>query len=73
MKIFLNALFFVTLVCALGGFTLVSVGNAAISTFDTDLDGWTSNTPAEIEWAPTGGNPNGYVQFNDATGNTTYI
>lgn len=45
----------------------------AISTFDTGLDGWTSNTPAEISWQSLGGNPDGYVRFGDLTANGTYI
>lgn len=46
------------------------VGRAATtiasSTFDTDLEGWTSNN-GEISYAATSGNPGGYVRFADAT------
>jgi hypothetical protein len=60
-----------------GMVTVVEIVGAAsvTSTFDTDLDGWTSdNTPAEIGWAATGGNPGGYVRFDpDTTGNATAI
>jgi hypothetical protein len=45
----------------------------AKSTFATDLDGWTSNTPAEIAWQATGGNPSGVVVFSDQTNAGTYI
>jgi len=43
------------------------------STFDTDLDGWTSNTPAQISWASSGGNPDGYIHFADATDDGTWV
>ncbi len=43
------------------------------STFNKNLDGWTSNTPAEVVWRSSGGNPGGFVQFTDMTGATTYI
>jgi len=45
----------------------------ASSLFKTGLDKWKSNTPAEIAWASSGGNPDGYVQFTDATSAGTYI
>lgn len=35
------------------------------STFDTDLDGWTTDSPL-MTWVAAGGNPGGYAQFNDA-------
>jgi hypothetical protein len=73
MKKFLKALFIVALVFGLGAFSLVSVGNAAMSTFDSGLDGWISNTPALINWASSGGNPDGYVRFRDEIGALTYI
>jgi hypothetical protein len=37
------------------------------------LDGWTSNTPAQISWQSTGGNPDGYLQFADATADSTRV
>jgi len=43
------------------------------STFNADLDGWTSNSPAELNWSPSGGNPGGYVHFNDGSGDGTFI
>jgi len=46
---------------------------AVTSTFDAGLDGWTSNTPAQIVWVSAGGNPDGYVRFEDATGDSTAI
>jgi len=54
----------------------VFVGNAmggVLTTFDSGLDGWTSNTPAEVTWADSGGNPGGYARFEDATINDTYL
>jgi hypothetical protein len=48
-------------------------GTIASSTFDTGLGGWTSNTPSQIAWQSTGGNPDGYVQFTDASGDSTVV
>jgi PEP-CTERM motif len=45
----------------------------ASTTFDNDLGGWTSNTPAQVTWSSTGGNPGGFANFLDATGAGTYI
>ncbi|QEG34778.1 hypothetical protein [Bythopirellula goksoeyrii] len=39
----------------------------AESTFDTDLDGWTSNNLGETSWQSAGGNPDGYLRFTDLT------
>ena len=59
------------------GFMLCDVGHAnAIdveSTFDTDLDGWTSTAPAEIAWTADGGNSGGYVRFEDMSSDWTRI
>lgn len=43
------------------------------STFNTGLQSWTSNTPTQIAWQATGGNPGGFVQFTDMSSATTYI
>jgi hypothetical protein len=43
------------------------------ATFNSDLEGWTTNTPAEVEWNAMGGNPGGEVLFIDASGGATYI
>jgi hypothetical protein len=48
-------------------------GIIAESTFDTSLDGWTSNTPSQISWSKTGGNPGGFMLFEDATGDSTVV
>lgn len=45
----------------------------ASSTFGADLGGWTSNTPSQIAWQSTGGNPGGYLQFTDASGDSTVV
>ena len=45
----------------------------ASSTFGTGLDGWTSNTPSQIAWQSVGGNPGGYIQFTDASGDSTVV
>lgn len=49
-----------------------------ISTFDTDLDGWTkapgSDAGSTVEWVATGGNPGGFLRLNEAaTGNTDRV
>lgn len=61
------ALFLAPPACQAGDVTI------AKSTFDNSLDGWTSNTPAQITHADTGGNPGGYVRFVDASSASTYI
>ncbi len=60
---------------AIAGFTCgeAQADILASSTFDTSLDGWTSNTPSQIAWQSTGGNPGGYIQFTDSTGDSTVV
>jgi hypothetical protein len=55
------------------GLSTIQAGTVASSTFDTGLDGWTSNTPAQIAFQASGGNPGGYIQFVDETGDSTVI
>lgn len=48
------------------------------STFDTDLDGWTkapgSDSGSTLTWVAEGGNPGGFLRFNEAAqGNTDRI
>ena len=45
----------------------------ANTTFASDLDGWTSNTPAQVVWQATGGNPGGVALFTDQSADGTYI
>lgn len=46
-----------------------SVANAdVITTFDSDLEGWTTPNPVEISWRSVGGNPDGYLHFQDMSG-----
>ena len=59
----------VCLVCVFSGNAI----GAVITTFDSDLEGWTSNTTTEITWTSPGGNPDGYARFDDATINDTYL
>jgi len=40
------------------------------STFDTGLDGWTCDTSG-CSWAATGGNPDGYLRFDEGGDSTT--
>jgi len=55
--------------------TLLLSGSAGattiISTFDTDLDGWTTNPQGTLAFQATGGNPGGFLEETDAssTGN----
>ncbi len=44
-----------------------------VSPFTNGSGGWGSNTPAEVAWQSSGGNPGGYLLFTDATNATTYI
>lgn len=39
----------------------------AQTTFDSDLGGWTTNTPPDVKWNATGGNPGGEALFTDET------
>jgi len=44
-------------------------GDSAVAqtTFDTDLGGWTTNTPSDVQWNSSGGNPGGEALFTDLT------
>jgi PEP-CTERM motif len=48
-------------------------GIIAESTFDTSLDGWTSNTPSQVSWSKSGGNPGGFILFEDTTNAWTVV
>ena len=39
----------------------------ARTSFDSDLGGWTANTPPDVTWKGTGGNPGGEAFFTDVT------
>ena len=47
-----------------------SPATGALSTFDTDLDGWTEEFPADIDifWESSGGNPGGFMRTVDTSG-----
>jgi hypothetical protein len=47
------------------GLLAATNANAVTSTFDADLDGWTSVHPTELSWNSSGGNPGGYARFVD--------
>jgi hypothetical protein len=50
--------------------------HAAISTFDTDAEGWTAQGDVEgpLTWSATGGNPGGHAVIDDrTTGGVTYF
>ena len=65
MKKLLMVLFASVLVLSVSG---IAAAIPIQSTFDTGLDGWTSNTPSEISWGSSEGNPGGYVRFTDNSG-----
>ena len=58
-----------TLLIALGATASVAFSGEIVSTFDTGDEGWTRNTPSDpaatISWFSTGGNPDGYIRFNE--------
>ena len=68
-----SRILFIALVAGCAGYSAAQASTLASSTFDTGLDGWTSNTPTQISFQSTGGNPGGYIQFNDATGASTVV
>lgn len=43
------------------------------STFDTELEGWTSNTASELSWSSVDGNPGGYIRFDDQSSAGSFI
>jgi|GEM_PF-4576602 len=47
--------------------TLAADSVVAKTTFDSDLGGWTANTPPDVQWNATGGNPGGEALFTDKT------
>lgn len=53
---------------ALGLFGQVDAAPIAVpvvSTFDAGLDGWTGDNPGELSFAAAGGNPGGFLRFDD--------
>jgi len=55
---------------------MIGPTQAAISTFDTDTEGWTAqgDVVGAINWLATGGNPGGHVSISDQTaGGVTYF
>jgi len=59
-------------------FGLLAVGSASFavsSTFDSGLEGWTSegNGGNDPVWASTGGNPGGHAVANDLNGGWSYL
>ncbi len=50
----------------------VQGAQVATTTFDSNMDGWTSNNP-DAFWDSPGGNPGGYVRFDDATAGFTNL
>src|SRR4051794_36971771 len=43
----------------------VASATQILSTFDTDLDGWTSSAGGSMTFATTGGNPGGFLRDLD--------
>jgi hypothetical protein len=46
-------------------------GDLIISTFDTSTEGWTSGPGGTVQHIPVGGNPGGYLRWNDTAGGQT--
>jgi hypothetical protein len=47
----------------------------AVSTFDSDTDGWVSfqNNGTPVDWISTGGNPAGHIAVSDFSGGWAYV
>jgi len=56
----------------LGLFVNPAVGIPATSTFDTGYDGWIAPSPGH-SWEPIGGNPDGYIRYNNNLGGNAAI
>src|SRR5262245_7449754 len=54
---------------------LARVASAAqiVSTFDTDLDGWTSSSGGSMTFATTGGNPGGFLRDLDLDNTDMFV
>lgn len=55
--------------------SLAASGSATatvVSTFDVDADGWTCSIASDCSWSPAGGNPGGYLHFDDQTEGETF-
>ncbi|MBI1323616.1 PEP-CTERM sorting domain-containing protein [bacterium] len=60
-------------VAGFSGIPQAHAGIVAFSGFDQGLEGWTSNTPAEVKWQAAGGNPGGFAQFVDGSSGETWF
>ena len=62
-------------VLCISGTALAGASDSVVvkATFDSDLGGWTSNTPNEVVWNASGGNPGGEALFTDGSGNITVL
>lgn len=70
MKKLVVILSIIMLLC--GASTQAEITTPVISTFDTDSDGWTfDSTP--ISWQDSGGNPDGYMHYDNNLGGTPGI
>lgn len=61
------------IIVGFAGISQVHAGIVAFSGFDNGLEDWTSNTPAEVTWQTSGGNPGGYAQFVDNSSGETWF
>lgn len=51
-----------------------SINADVFSTFDEDAEGWLLNTStSELAWEPTGGNPDGHLQFTDMVMGAAFV
>lgn len=57
--------------------TTANAAAVGISTFDSGAEGWTATTdtasPSSVSWASTGGNPGGYMHFEDFIKGETFL
>ena len=66
----------IALICFISAVTLFSGRAGAttiISTFDTDLDGWTTNPQGTLVFVATGGTPAGFLEETDASSGNMHV
>ena len=61
-----SLLFLAALVFAVAPTDAAAIVAPVSSSFDSDADGWTGDNPGEFFWDPSGGNPDGFLHFDDA-------
>lgn len=66
-RIFASVVSIAALLCPSGAAFAKSDSIVVQTTFDSDLGGWTTNTPPDVSWKASGGNPGGEAYFTDVT------